>query len=98
MSTRIHKFKNGPKKGTLCGRNIRSKKDNVTTCHEHKPKTKKEPIKTQPVNDQTEIIDVNDEIVETIFEKDPQLVEPENQILHQSLQAKNQGLSWDKIS
>ena len=36
--------------------------------------------------------------VEGIFEKDPQLALPENQILHQSLQAKGDGLSWDKIS
>jgi len=36
--------------------------------------------------------------VEEIFEKDPQLALPENQILHQSLQAKGEGLSWDKIS
>src|SRR5258708_26165628 len=36
--------------------------------------------------------------VESIFEKDPQLALPENQILHQSLQAKGEGLSWDKIS
>ncbi|WP_461450325.1 ATP-dependent DNA helicase RecG [Mucilaginibacter sp.] len=37
-------------------------------------------------------------IVEEIFEKDPQLALPENQILHHSLQSKDQGLSWDKIS
>ncbi|MEO6149667.1 MAG: ATP-dependent DNA helicase RecG [Mucilaginibacter sp.] len=36
--------------------------------------------------------------VETIFETDPQLALPENQILHQAAQAKNAGLSWDKIS
>ncbi len=36
--------------------------------------------------------------VETIFEKDPQLSHPENQILHQSLQSKEPGLSWNKIS
>jgi len=36
--------------------------------------------------------------VEGIFEKDPQLALPENQILRQSLQAKGEGLSWDKIS
>lgn len=36
--------------------------------------------------------------VEGIFEKDPQLALPENQILHHSLQSKGQGLSWDKIS
>ena len=36
--------------------------------------------------------------VESIFEKDPQLALPENQILHESLQSKEMGLSWDKIS
>ncbi|MCD8740708.1 ATP-dependent DNA helicase RecG [Mucilaginibacter roseus] len=36
--------------------------------------------------------------VEDIFEKDPQLTHPENQILHQASQSKNAGLSWDKIS
>jgi ATP-dependent DNA helicase RecG len=33
-----------------------------------------------------------------IFEKDPQLSTPENQILNLAFQAKNAGLSWDKIS
>lgn len=33
-----------------------------------------------------------------IFEKDPQLIAPENQILNLAFQAKNSGLSWDKIS
>lgn len=37
-------------------------------------------------------------IVEDIFAVDPQLALPENQILHNSLQEKGQGLSWDKIS
>jgi ATP-dependent DNA helicase RecG len=36
--------------------------------------------------------------VEEIFAKDPQLALPENQILNHTLQAKNGGLSWDKIS
>ncbi|WDZ99871.1 ATP-dependent DNA helicase RecG [Mucilaginibacter sp. SJ] len=36
--------------------------------------------------------------VETIFEKDPQLAHPENQILHHAFEVKNAGLSWDKIS
>jgi ATP-dependent DNA helicase RecG len=36
--------------------------------------------------------------VENIFEKDPQLALPENQILHHTTQSKGQGLSWDKIS
>jgi ATP-dependent DNA helicase RecG len=37
-------------------------------------------------------------VVEDIFKVDPQLALPENQILHNSLQEKGQGLSWDKIS
>jgi ATP-dependent DNA helicase RecG len=36
--------------------------------------------------------------VEHIFEKDPQLALPENQVLHHAFQTKNAGLSWDKIS
>ena len=36
--------------------------------------------------------------VEDIFEKDPQLALPENQILYHSMQSKDGGLSWDKIS
>lgn len=36
--------------------------------------------------------------VEDIFAKDPELALPENQILHLAFQAKNAGLSWDKIS
>jgi len=36
--------------------------------------------------------------VEDIFAKDPELALPENQILLLSFQAKNAGLSWDKIS
>lgn len=36
--------------------------------------------------------------VEDIFEKDPQLALPENQVLHQSFQTKGDGLSWNKIS
>lgn len=38
------------------------------------------------------------ELVESIFEKDPQLTHPENLPIHQLLQVKNAGLSWDKIS
>ncbi len=37
-------------------------------------------------------------LVEEIFEKDPQLAHPENQVLHQMLQTKSGGLTWDKIS
>jgi ATP-dependent DNA helicase RecG len=36
--------------------------------------------------------------VENIFEKDPQLALPENQILHQAFQTNGHGLSWNKIS
>lgn len=36
--------------------------------------------------------------VEKIFEEDPELIHPENQVLHKAFQAKNAGLSWDKIS
>jgi len=49
------------------------------------------------VTDQDLLIQVR-KLVETIFEKDPLLSHPENQILHQSLQPKGEGLSWDKIS
>jgi len=47
--------------------------------------------------DQELLIQVR-KIVEHIFEVDPQLAAPENQILHHSLQSKDQDLSWDKIS
>jgi ATP-dependent DNA helicase RecG len=47
--------------------------------------------------DQQLLIQVR-KIVEGIFETDPQLANPEHQILHYSLQSKEQGLSWDKIS
>ncbi|HTD99393.1 MAG TPA: ATP-dependent DNA helicase RecG [Mucilaginibacter sp.] len=36
--------------------------------------------------------------VEDIFAKDPELALPENQVLQLAFQAKNAGLSWDKIS
>jgi ATP-dependent DNA helicase RecG len=36
--------------------------------------------------------------VEEIFEKDPQLALPENHILHQASQSREDGLTWDKIS
>ncbi|MDF2432427.1 MAG: ATP-dependent helicase RecG [Mucilaginibacter sp.] len=49
------------------------------------------------VTDQELLIQVR-KCVENIFEKDPQLALPENQILHHSLQSKGQGLSWNKIS
>ncbi|MDR3693113.1 ATP-dependent DNA helicase RecG [Mucilaginibacter sp.] len=49
------------------------------------------------VTDQELLITVR-RFVESIFEKDPQLAAPENQILHQSLRSKDEGLSWNKIS
>jgi ATP-dependent DNA helicase RecG len=49
------------------------------------------------VTDQELLITVR-KCVENIFEKDPQLALPENQVFHQSLRSKGQGLSWDKIS
>jgi len=49
------------------------------------------------VTDQELLITVR-QFVESIFEKDPQLAAPENQILRQSLQSKGEGLSWNKIS
>ncbi|WP_183575389.1 ATP-dependent DNA helicase RecG [Mucilaginibacter sp. X5P1] len=49
------------------------------------------------VTDQELLIQIR-HCVEGIFEADPQLALPENQILHHSLQSKDQGLSWDKIS
>ncbi|MES2278310.1 MAG: ATP-dependent DNA helicase RecG [Bacteroidota bacterium] len=36
--------------------------------------------------------------VEEILEVDPQLANPENQVLHQAFLSKKDGLSWDKIS
>lgn len=36
--------------------------------------------------------------VEDLFAADPQLALPEHQILNLAFQAKNAGLSWDKIS
>lgn len=49
------------------------------------------------VTDQELLIQIR-HCVEGIFEADPLLTAPENQILHHSLQPKDQGLSWDKIS
>jgi ATP-dependent DNA helicase RecG len=47
--------------------------------------------------DQELLIQVR-KLVESIFEADPQLASPENQLLNHSLQGQEQGLSWDKIS
>jgi len=49
------------------------------------------------VTDQELLIKVR-QFVEGIFEKDPQLALPENQILHQAFKSKQEGLSWNKIS
>lgn len=49
------------------------------------------------VTDQELLVKVR-HFVEGIFEKDPQLSLPENQILHQSFKSKQEGLSWNKIS
>jgi len=49
------------------------------------------------VTDQELLITVR-KFVEDIFEKDPHLALPENQVLHQSFKVKGEGLSWDKIS
>ena len=47
--------------------------------------------------DQELLAIVRQQVIE-LLEKDPHLANPENQILHQMLKAKNAGLSWDKIS
>jgi len=49
------------------------------------------------VTDQELLIQVR-KCVEDIFDKDPMLAAPENQVLHHSLTSKDSGLSWDKIS
>jgi ATP-dependent DNA helicase RecG len=49
------------------------------------------------VTDQQLLITIR-ELVVSIFEKDPQLAAPENQILNQTLLTKGEGVSWDKIS
>ncbi|MGN6395351.1 MAG: ATP-dependent DNA helicase RecG [Mucilaginibacter sp.] len=49
------------------------------------------------VTDQELLVKVR-EFVESIFEKDPQLALPENQILHQAFKSAQEGLSWNKIS
>ena len=47
--------------------------------------------------DQELLVQVRKCVVD-IFDKDPELALPENQVLHLALQAKNAGLTWDKIS
>jgi len=49
------------------------------------------------VTDQELLITIR-KFVESIFEKDPQLSSPENQVLDRALKSKDTGLSWNKIS
>jgi ATP-dependent DNA helicase RecG len=49
------------------------------------------------VTDQELLIKVREYVVD-IFEKDPQLSNPEHIILNQSLKANDEGLAWNKIS
>ncbi len=49
------------------------------------------------VTDQELLVTVRN-YVQTIFEKDPQLAHPENQILNRSLRSTTEGLTWNKIS
>ncbi|MCQ6959699.1 ATP-dependent DNA helicase RecG [Mucilaginibacter aquariorum] len=55
-------------------------------------------LKVADLTTDQEILQQARNCVIEIFEKDPQLVAPENQILNLAFQAKNAGLSWDKIS
>jgi len=49
------------------------------------------------VTDQELLVTIRN-YVQLIFEKDPQLAQPENIILNESLKTKGEGLSWNKIS
>jgi len=49
------------------------------------------------VTDQELLIQVR-KFVESIFERDPQLSHPENEMLHHALRSREEGLSWNKIS
>ncbi|QHS54733.1 ATP-dependent DNA helicase RecG [Mucilaginibacter sp. 14171R-50] len=55
-------------------------------------------LKVADLTTDQEILQQARNLVIEIFEKDPQLASPENQILNRAFQAKNAGLSWDKIS
>ena len=55
-------------------------------------------LKVADLTTDQEILQQARSCVIEIFEKDPQLAAPENQILNLAFQAKNAGLSWDKIS
>ena len=55
-------------------------------------------LKVADLTTDQEILQQARNCVIEIFEKDPQLAATENQILNLAFQAKNAGLSWDKIS
>ncbi len=55
-------------------------------------------LKVADLTTDQEILQQARNLVIEIFEKDPQLTAPENQILNLAFQTKNAGLSWDKIS
>lgn len=55
-------------------------------------------LKVADLTTDQELLQQARKCVEDIFVVDPQLTSPENQILNLAFQAKNAGLSWDKIS
>jgi ATP-dependent DNA helicase RecG len=55
-------------------------------------------LKVADLTTDQEILQQARDCVIEIFEKDPQLAAPENQILNLAFQPKDAGLSWDKIS
>ncbi|MET3977593.1 ATP-dependent DNA helicase RecG [Mucilaginibacter sp. UYP25] len=55
-------------------------------------------LKVADLTTDQEILQQARDCVIEIFEKDPQLAAPENQILNLAFQAQNAGLNWDKIS
>ena len=55
-------------------------------------------LKVADLTTDQEILQQARSCVIEIFDKDPQLAAPENHILNLAFQAKNAGLSWDKIS
>ncbi|MFD0795809.1 ATP-dependent DNA helicase RecG [Mucilaginibacter litoreus] len=55
-------------------------------------------LKAADLTTDYEILTQARNLVIEIFEKDPHLAAPENQLLNQAFQQKNGGLSWDKIS
>jgi ATP-dependent DNA helicase RecG len=55
-------------------------------------------LKVADLTTDQEILQQARNCVIEIFDKDPQLALPENQILNRAFQTKNAGLSWDKIS